>query len=161
MTSHGSAPPMRSLGGSLKHFAFLWHEDFINRTPHMHPNFIEEGADLVRAEGAESDAASDTGDVFVRALPSRKGKGKGYRGAKGAQKGKSTQDPNARATWLRRDDEAEFDDEATVVWCPYQTCQKPMRGGFLQCPFCRRPFDYPDEVIPAAPVGEDPVLAAL
>ena len=51
-----------------------------------------------------------------------------------------------------------------MFWCPYETCGRPMRGGFLQCVFCRRPFDYSDTVVvapePAAPAaGEDPVLA--
>ena len=51
-----------------------------------------------------------------------------------------------------------------MFWCPYETCGRPMRGGFLQCAFCRRPFDYSDTVVmapePAAPAaGEDPVLA--
>ena len=51
-----------------------------------------------------------------------------------------------------------------MVWCPYKSCEKPLRGGFLQCPFCRRPFDYSDvPVLPEAPIaaGEDPVLARL
>jgi hypothetical protein len=105
------------IGRLLSRLSYLWHENFITLAPHCHPNFPEGGAVLDRT-GYESDEGSEAGDVFVRAMPPRKGKGKGYKGAMGASEGRGSQDPLAAASWSWADDTTTFDDEGSVVYCP-------------------------------------------